>query len=322
MQNTDTKKVSIKKTIASITVLALCSATVAFVLLIAPPNNFKEPSTVEIEEGKSLSDIAEKMHEEHIIRSPFWFRAFVILYQGERRVPAGQYYFNSPEPVYQIARRVSDGDFGMKPLRATIIEGWNLYHIADYLEERFVMFDRDLFFSIVKEGYLAPDTYFFFPLSTTEQLVEKMSKNFDLKMGKIKEEMVIDRPLEDILIMASILEAEANTVESKRKVSDILWRRLEADMPLQVDATFIYINNKNTYQLTLDDLQIDNPYNTYKFTGLPPTPINNPSINAIKAAIDPLENPYWYFLSDLSGNMYYGRDFDEHQYNRANYLRR
>ncbi len=315
------KKYSVGRLVADLTIVLFSVLAVIFVVFVAPPNDFDGPVIVEIEEGKSLTDIAQKLKEEDVIRSPFWFSAFVILYEGERTIPSGQYYFNSPEAVYHVARKLAEGDYGMRPERVTIIEGWNIYRVADHLEEKFVNFDREIFFSIAEEGYLAPDTYFFFPLATTEQLVEKMKKNFDAKIAEIKEEFVLSRPLEEILVMASILEAEANTMESKRKVADILWKRLEAGMPLQVDATFIYVNNKNTYQLTLDDLQIDNPYNTYKFAGLPPTPINNPSVNAIKAAIEPLETPYWYFLSDLAGNMYYAEDFDGHQYNRANYLR-
>lgn len=237
-------------------------------------------------------------------------------------MPAGNYYFNKPEPVYSVARRLAEGDYGLEPVRVTIQEGWDIFKVANYLDDRFSNFDRKTFFETAKEGYLSPDTYFFSPLSSTEHLVDRMESNFDLKWEKIEEELAPERSVEEIIIMASILEKEANTFESKRKIADILWRRIEDGMPLQVDASFSYVNNKNTYQLTLDDLEIDSPYNTYKYTGLPPTPIANPGMNAIIAAVDPIENSYWYFLSDLSGNMYYGKDFDEHQYNRENYLRK
>lgn len=311
----------IKKAIRDFFVLLICSLIILFVVFLAPPDKFETPITIKIEEGNSLTKIGNKLHEKGIIRSPLWFKNFVIFFEGERKIPAGQYYFTHPEPIYKVALKLVNGDYEKEHVRVTIIEGWNLFKIADYLEERFVMFNRKEFFKIADEGYLAPDTYFFFPLSATEEIVKKMEENFNLKIEKIKEEVEIERPLDEIIILASILEAETNTLESKRKISDILWRRLDIGMPLQVDATFIYVNNKNTYQLTLEDLEIDSPYNSYKNTGLPPTPICNPGENAIRAAIDPTENQYWYFLSDLAGNMYYAKDFEEHQYNRANYLR-
>lgn len=316
------RKIINKKTLSDAFILLFCFVVIATAILISPPKGHNELSVVEIKEGDNLSNIAEKLHTEGIIRSPFWFRAFVILLEGEHQIPAGEYYFDKSEPVYSVARKVSEGSYGMEPLKITIIEGWNLERIADHLEKELPMFDKDVFFAEANEGYLAPDTYNFFPSSSTEDVVKKMENNFEDRMDKIQEDMEMERPLDEIIIMASILEAEANTKESKRKIADILWRRLEDGMPLQVDAAFKYVNNKTTYDLTLEDLEIEDPYNTYRFSGLPPTPITNPSEESIRAAIDPIENEYWYFLSDLAGNMYYAEDFDGHQYNRENYLRK
>ena len=91
-------------------------------------------------------------------------------------------------------------------------------------------------------------------------------------------------------------------------------------MPLQVDSTFMYINGKITYELTLDDLKIDSPYNTYKYNGLPPGPIGNPGLDAIYAAMNPINTKYLYFLSSKSGNMYYAKTFEEHIRNKELYL--
>ncbi|MGM0482482.1 MAG: endolytic transglycosylase MltG [Patescibacteria group bacterium] len=316
------KRVFCKSNLLNIGALLVSILVIIFVVGVAPPDNDDFPIVLEIEEGDNLSGISKKVKEKNLVRSPLFFRTIVIILEGENSIPAGDYYFNKPEPVYTVAQRIVEGDYGLEPIRVTLREGWDVFETADYLDERFVRFDKEIFFEISKEGYLAPDTYFFSPLSSTEHLVERMESNFESKWQRVEEDFELDRSKEEIVIMASILEKEANTIESKRKIADILWRRLEDGMPLQVDASFSYVNNKNTYQLTLEDLKIDNPYNTYKNTGLPPTPIANPGMNAIMAAIDPIDNPYWYFLSDLSGNMYYGRDFDEHQYNRENYLRK
>lgn len=315
------KKRTLVKNAINLLVLLFCLSVTVFVVTIAPPDSFTPPLVLEIEEGDSLADVAEKVKKEGLVRSPLFFRGFVIFLESENKIPAGHYYFHDPEPVYTVAKRISEGDYGLEPIRVTVFEGWTLFDIADHFETVFDRFDRDRFFSLADEGYMAPDTYFFSPLSSTEHLVERMKDNFDSRIEALKDDLDLERSVDDIVIMASILEREANTFETKRNISDILWKRIDDGMPLQVDASFVYVNNKNTYQLTLDDLKIDNPYNTYRYKGLPPTPIANPGMNALRAAADPIENPYWYFLSDLSGNMYYARDFDEHQYNRSNYLR-
>jgi len=120
--------------------------------------------------------------------------------------------------------------------------------------------------------------------------------------------------------MASIIEAEARTTESRRIISGILWKRISLGMPLQVDSTFVYINGKNTYELTSDDLKIDSPYNTYVYKGLPPTPIGNPGLDAILAALYPKTSKYLYFLSSKSGDMYYATTFEQHKRNKELYL--
>ena len=128
------------------------------------------------------------------------------------------------------------------------------------------------------------------------------------------------RPLSDVIIMASLIEEEARTDDTRRKVSGILWKRLQKGMPLQVDGVFPYIFGDKPYDLTNGDLLIDSPYNTYKYIGLPPTPISNPGLAAILAAVTPITTPYWYYLSDRDGNMHYAVTHDEHLVNRVKYL--
>ena len=121
--------------------------------------------------------------------------------------------------------------------------------------------------------------------------------------------------------MASLIEEETRTQEERPTVAGILWKRLDIDMPLQVDATFSYINGKNTFELTLDDIADDtSPYNTYAHKGLPPGPISNPGLDSIVAALYPKENPYLYYLADLSGTTHYSRTFDEHKEKKFRYL--
>ena len=128
------------------------------------------------------------------------------------------------------------------------------------------------------------------------------------------------KPLHDVLTMASLVEGEARTREARRHIAGILWHRVELGMPLQVDAVFPYILGKNTYEVTTEDLRVDSPYNTYRYTGLPPGPINNPSLDAITAALNPTPSNYLYYLSDKEGIMHYATTHEEHLINRAKYL--
>jgi UPF0755 protein len=149
-----------------------------------------------------------------------------------------------------------------------------------------------------------------------------MRENFARQTQDYQEDILKSKKsLNDIVIMASIIEEEANgSLESKRIVSGILWKRLSLKMPLQVDAPFTYYNGKNSYTLTKEDLAQDSPYNTYINKGLPPTAIANPGIDSIRAAIAPTQTDYLYFLSDKKGNMYYAKTFAEHKQNKELYL--
>lgn len=287
------------------------------------PGEFENDTLVEIESGETLSEVSEKLKESNIIRSEFWFKIGVYFSDKTHGVKAGDYFFDEPQKVFTVSNRLAKGEYGLKPARVTIPEGLNVFQIADIFEERFDLFDKKDFIEMAPEGYLFPDTYFFLPNTRAEDVIERMKMNFEEKIksvaGKINDS---GKSLEEIIKVASIVEEEAITFEDRRKVSGIIWKRLSINMPLQVDATFIYVNGKNTYELTLEDLEIDSPYNSYRNTGLPPTPISNPGMESILAAIDPEETEYLYFLSDLAGNMYYAKDFEGHQVNRVNHLRR
>lgn len=125
---------------------------------------------------------------------------------------------------------------------------------------------------------------------------------------------------EDIIIMASIIEEEANNDADRKIISGILWKRIESGMPLQVDAPFYYTANKTSAQISTADLRADSPYNTYTRKGLPPGPISNPGINAIENALFPESSSFWFFLSDRAGTMHYAITHDGHIENKWKYL--
>jgi UPF0755 protein len=290
------------------------------------PSPFPDHALVTVERGESLGNIAKSFKEKRVVKSDLWLRALIILMGGEKKVIAGDYYFPEPKNVFRVAYMLHSGNFGLIPERFTIPEGLSSYEIAKILKDRLPSFDEEAFVSEVQssksEGYLFPDTYFFMPNIKSSDVILTMRENFARQIKTYEADIEkFGKTLDEVVIMASIIEDEANgTLESKRIVSGILWKRLRQDMPLQVDAPFIYYNGKNSYTLTKNDLGEDHEYNTYVRKGLPPTAITNPSIDSIRAAVAPTNNDYLYFLSDKKGNLYYARTFEEHKLNRERYL--
>jgi UPF0755 protein len=150
------------------------------------------------------------------------------------------------------------------------------------------------------------------------EIVERMRENFDARVTGLA---LGGRSLSDTVTMASLLEKEARSDEHRRLVAGVLYNRLVKNMPLQVDAVFGYIFNRDTYSPSPTDLKVDSPYNTYTHRGLPPGPINNPGIAALTAAANPTETNYLYYLTGKDGTMYYATTYEGHKLNLQNYLK-
>lgn len=268
--------------------------------------------------------LSQELAEQSIVRSPLLLRFFIRLFASDREVIAGTYFLEKPLFAPTVAWRLTRGRFDIEPIKVTIPEGITARETAAILEKHLPGFAAEKFVLLAapQEGYLFPDTYFFPPDVTPEKVIDKMRANFNRQLMSLRPWIVASGlPLPDIITMASLLEEEASLYDARRLIAGILWKRLAADMPLQVDAVFVYLLGKNSFELTAADLQTDSTYNTYKYVGLPAGPITNPGREAILAAISPLDSPYWFYLSDRSGNLHYARDFAEHKINKQRYLR-
>jgi len=311
--------------ILTLIILIISSIVLLYFTAWLPPQTFPNYSISTIEKGESLHEISEQLQAENTIQSSFWLKVLVTLAGGEKKIIAGDYYFSKPQNVFSIVRRLLSGEFGLTPIKIFIPEGLNSYEIAEVLSQTLIKFDKEKFISKAKggEGYLFPDTYFFMPNEKADNIIAMMRENFLKNVESLESDIdKIGKPLNEIIIMASIIEDEVKAIEDKRIVAGILWKRLKMSMPLQVDATFKYYNGKTTYDLSKEDLEDkDNPYNTYANLGLPPTAISNPGLDSMRAAIAPTNTKYLYFLSDRNGNMHYATNFDGHKRNRELYLR-
>lgn len=290
---------------------------------LSAPASFPVGATFEIPEGATLSKTAQILKEKNVIHSVLLFRAYVTYLEGDKSVMSGYYFFGGKLSLFSVARRVTEGDYEIPKVKVTFPEGSTVFDIADILKAAMPEFDKNTFIGLAKndEGFLFPDTYFFFSILTPKEAKNTMRDNFDAKIKDIEPKIKASgHTLDDVIVMASLVEKETKTPEDRRIVAGILWKRLAMNMPLQVDAAFNYVNGKNTYDLTADDLKIDSRYNTYKYKGLPPGPIANPGLDAILAAIEPTTTPYLYYLSEKDGTMHYAKTFEEHKKNKVTYL--
>ncbi len=313
--------------VISVSFVAVFFFLIFYVISWRSPSPFPDHVLVTVERGESLGQIATHLKEKRVIRSEFWLKVFVTLMGGQNKVIAGDYYFPDPKNIFEVSSTLRRGRFGLISVRVTLHEGLSSIEMADILEKELPAFSKEDFISEVEssgfEGYLFPDTYFFLPNTKASDVILTMRENFARQVAPFEEDILNSgKSMNDLVIMASIVEDEANSaIDTKRIVAGILWKRLRIEMPLQVDAPFVYYNGKNSYTLSLEDLKEDHPYNTYVNKGLPPTAITNPGIDSIRAAIAPTNTDYLFFMSDKSGNMYYAADFDGHQHNRERYLR-
>jgi UPF0755 protein len=304
-------------------VLALIGLAVAWYALILPPSTFPEDTLISIPEDASVEEMAGTLREAGAIRSEFLFRAYARVTFQDRDLASGFYVFERPIGLIRLVQRMANSEHGIAPLRITLTEGMTVDDMTGELAKGIPEFDADAFTALAStsEGYLFPDTYFFMPGATAEDVYVRLRDHFNDQVATLEDEIAdFGRPLADIVIMASLLEREAQSEEDMRVIAGILWKRLAIDMPLQVDAVFGYIRGEKGYEPTAADLSSDSPYNTYVNTGLPPAPIANPGLKALRAAITPIETDYLYYLTGRDGRMYYGRTFEEHKKNRELYL--
>jgi UPF0755 protein len=294
-----------------------------YMTMLRAPEDFPVDELVSVPEGQSASQIGETLQAQGVIRSPFIFRALLVVFGNDRGARAGDYLFKEPVSVWSVAKSIAEGNFGLVPVRIRIPEGATTKQMMSLFAPPLKRFDPEAFYEKAQpiEGYLFPDTYFFLPNTDEDSVIQAMRQNFDEQVAKLDPPLASStRSASDIIKMASILEREAYHTKDRRMIAGVLWNRIDRDMLLQVDAAFLYTLGKGTYQLTRKDLAEDSPYNTYKYKGFPPTPIGSPSLDSIQAALSPIKNSYLYYLADRSGVTHYSRTYDEHLEKKALYI--
>lgn len=288
-----------------------------------PDELFPLNQPITISEGMSVKDIATILESENIIRSSSLLYYVIVFFHDPTAIKASTYIFEEPLKTTEIAKRLTEGDFDTDLIRFTHFEGERATKIAKNAAKLLPDFNEASFIEIAEpyEGRLYPDTYLIPATYTDTDLFALLQNTFDERVLPIITEASSTFSTDDILTLASIIEREANTPESMRLVSSVLQNRLEIGMALQADASIEYILDKPLAELTPKDLDIDSPYNTYLYPGLPPTPIGNPGLDAIMAVLEPAKSDYFYYITDEEGEFHYARTYQEHLQNIEAYLR-
>lgn len=281
-----------------------------------------------IPKGQSTKVIIARLEDEKLIRSATAMNYYLYFLHQRGTFQAGSFRLSPSMTPAQIVEQLQHGTLDTW---VTIPEGWRAEEIADAMKQALGQsFDSEIFIKKAKpfEGYLFPDTYLISLTATPDDILTLFSKNFAKKIATLPEvPREQKRPSIDTMIVASIVERESKTSEDRKIVAGILWKRLDNNWPLQIDATLQYAKGYNKKEKTwwssptIEDKKLDSPFNTYKHPGLPPHPICNPGLESIHAALFPTRTDYLYYISDEQGITHYAKTLEEHNANVVKYLR-
>jgi peptidoglycan lytic transglycosylase G len=323
-------------------VVAVLGAIIAQIAIAetAPYKGYAESEQfVEIPQGAGPASIGKRLVEAGIIRNALGFRFEIARTRTGRRLQAGEYRFDRPMTVDEVVAKIARGDVYLVPITfregltiqemAALFEGKGLGQASDFstaASDAQLIRDidpaaRDL------EGYLFPDTYATMRHTTAAELVPRMVAGFEKALTPEIRAAAGSRGLSvrALVTLASIVEKETGKPEERPLVAAVYSNRLRIGMPLQCDPTVIYalqlarLYNGN---LTHENMQIDSPYNTYRYPGLPPGPIANPGRASLEAAAHPADAPYLYFVARGDGSHVFASSLEEHNRNVNEYQRR
>lgn len=308
-------------------------------------SNVANPVAYEIDEGDTVSNIAQELEKLEVINSALLFRAYVKINKLENKIQAGNYEIPTNVSIVDIVRMFQNGKSDSV---LTFIEGWSLPEFALYASDKLDNVAYEEFMKQASsdnsyEGYLFPDTYFVSKDISTEDLLSKLTSTFEQKTKDLLTPTNLQKAnltKKEVLIFASIVEREVSDEEDRPIVAGILINRWKNGERLDADATTQYAVARKNFgtvgypserkladaqdwwpsELTYDDLQLNSPYNTRFVAGLPPTPISSFGLSALSAVLNYVDTDYNFYLTDSDGVTHYARTLAEHEQNIANYL--
>lgn len=301
-------------------------------LLERPQCQLDRPVRVEVRPGASLREVVEQLQAAGVVRRPWLLRGLFRWYRTDRQVRAGLYEFRGTLSTWDLYRQLLEGHSIVRTL--TIVEGWDRFDVARYLEEqgvapravtlqriadaRLATWVRDLDPEAPDlEGYVYPSTYEVFANATLDEVLFRAVQTFRRQWRPEWTERASQMGLtvRQVVTLASLIEKETPRPEERPMVSAVYHNRLRRGMRLECDPTVIYAwrwLGVTPVPLTRADMDIDSPYNTYRYAGLPPGPIANPGRASLEAALYPTDGDWLYFVADGRGGHRFARTYAEH----------
>jgi UPF0755 protein len=307
-----------------VTGLLFGSFLVAHIFTASSGNS--EPVELRVEQGEPFAAVVRKLRAHRVIPNDKLFSLWARLTGSDKKVQWGVYRFDPFLAPQEVLHRLVTGKRVF--LMVTIPEGLTIKEIAELLAKMQIA-DREKFLAAAAdpellatlglkekglEGYLFPNTYQFTPMTSEKEIIVTMAEHFRKASEPIWAQLDSRQQLSrhDIITLASIIEKETGIEAERPLVSAVFHNRLKRNMPLQSDPTVIYGLKGFDGNLTRKDLKDQNPYNTYRIPALPPGPICNPSLASIKAALQPADVPYLFFVSKNDGTHIFSRDLESH----------
>lgn len=278
-----------------------------------------------VQKGEGVRSIAQRLKSEGLIRDQIAFFLLVRFLGIDNTIQAGDFRLNTAMSSETIAQTLTHGSLDVW---VTTLEGWRNEEIALALAKELAVPESE-FLAVASEGYMFPDTYLIPRDASASAIVALFEDTFQKRFTtpyalQIQQH---DLTLDEIVTLASIVEREAANDADRPLIAGILLKRLKNDWLLDADATIQYAlgyqqQEKDWWKKTLtkSDVQLDSPYNTRKFTGLPPGPISNPGLASLVAVVQPQTSSYWFYLTDTKGVTHYAETLEEHNQNIAKYL--
>jgi UPF0755 protein len=306
-----------KKILLFIPLLLLFFLVLFFYLSLKAPTSDTAKKVFVINQGESLITIASRLEKNHFINNRYVFVIYSRILGLSQKIQAGTFYLTTSQKLPDLIKRIASG--GSTDYWFIIIPGTRIEQFSP--DDDFTLAAKGL------EGQLFPDSYLIPQKYSNPQILAIIATNYEKKLAEASAEATTSLNLSQTLILASLLEREAKTLSDKKIIAGILMNRLNAGMPLQVDATVQYARDTlfkpvdYWKPISKSDLSIISPYNTYKNRGLPPSPICNPGFDSLYAAFHPTDSEYVYYLNDSDGQIHYAKTLADHNANVAKYLK-
>lgn len=283
----------------------------------------------EIKLGQSFQSIANDLQSQNLVKNSEALRLYAKFTRQVPHIKVGEYKLNTAMTPPQIMAVITSGYSITRAV--TIPEGYSIFEIAELLELKGfatraeiikLAFDKNFAKKLLGadrpslEGYLYPDTYGFTKYMGAEKILGEMVKTFKGHFSEVPKPYPFGWSEYQVLTMASIIEKETGASHERQIISSVFSNRLKKNMRLQTDPTIIYAKALATGKLVIDikraDLSWSHPYNTYMRAGLPPGPISNPGIEAMKAAVNPAITDFLYFVSQNDGTHIFSETYEKH----------